>query len=51
VEAAQRFPVSEIPTELRRVQNPSGDPLVWVEGLAERLERCFEESVLPESCE
>ena len=48
VEAAQRFPVSEVPTELRRVQNPQGDPLVWVEGLAERLERCFEESVLPE---
>ena len=48
VEAAQRFSISEFPPELRRVQNPQGDPLVWVEGLAERLEQCFEESLLPE---
>jgi len=51
VAAAQRFPIRGFPSHLLRVQNPQGDPLVWVEGLAERLERCFEEGVLPSQVE
>jgi len=47
VAAAQQAPIHPFSDRLIKIRNESGDPLTWVEGLAETLMECYQGWQLP----
>ena len=42
--------ITDLPADLRQIDDPDGDVLIWTEGLAESFDTCYKAALLPEEC-